>query len=179
MPFPPDPAELYVYGDRGELLRIDLTAGVPTIEMRRPSLWTGGAVIAAESFGFGLAPALTFESPDGGDGTAELLLLGGTSGGGQPPQIRLGQSASSDGYQLCVPNGAPYPCGQATLVAGTVTVTHDLIGPGTRVILSRETLGGTPGHLYVSARNPGTDFTIASTSAADTSEVNWLLIEPT
>lgn len=61
--------------------------------------------------------------------------------------------------------------GEATLVAGSVTVTTNKAS-GNDIWLSRKTTGGTPGHLQISAVT-GTYFTIASSSAADTSVILW------
>lgn len=68
--------------------------------------------------------------------------------------------------------------GQATLSGGTATVSNTSVTANTRIFLSHANTGGTLGHLYISARVASTSFTITSSSATDTSTVNWLLIEP-
>lgn len=68
--------------------------------------------------------------------------------------------------------------GQSTLVAGTVVVANTSVTANTRIFISRETAGGTLGHLSISARSAGVSFTILSSSNADTSTINWLLVEP-
>lgn len=75
-------------------------------------------------------------------------------------------------------DGSNKRMGQATLIGGTVVVSNTSITANTRIFLSRETLGGTAGHLAISARTASTSFTILSSSGTDTSTVNWLLIEP-
>lgn len=68
--------------------------------------------------------------------------------------------------------------GVATLVNGTVTVANTRVTANSRIFLSVQTPGGTPGAaLRVSARTPGTSFAI-STAAGDTSVVAWLIVEP-
>lgn len=68
--------------------------------------------------------------------------------------------------------------GTAVLVAGTVTVAETATTADSRIVLTSQTDGGTPGWLRVSARTPATSFTITSSESADTSAVAWLLIEP-
>lgn len=80
--------------------------------------------------------------------------------------------------RLEVVDGSNKRMGQATLVAGTVVVSNTTVTASTRIFLSRETAGGTLGHLSISARSAGTSFTILSSSNTDTSTINWLLIEP-
>ena len=73
--------------------------------------------------------------------------------------------------------------GEATLVAGTVTVTTTAVKRSTgvnwtedmisRVDLRRVTPGGTVGNLYVESVTNGTSFVIRSSNAADTSKVQW------
>lgn len=68
--------------------------------------------------------------------------------------------------------------GVATLVNGAVTVSNTRVTANTRIFLSVQSPGGTPGSpLRISARVAGTSFTI-STAAGDTSTVAWLLVEP-
>lgn len=68
--------------------------------------------------------------------------------------------------------------GVATLVNGTVTVNNTNVTANSRIFLSVQSPGGTPGSpLRVSARVAGTSFTI-STAAADTSVVAWQIVEP-
>lgn len=79
--------------------------------------------------------------------------------------------------RLLVDEGADKPMGVATLVAGTVTVTHALVGANTRIFLSRQATGGALGHLSCT-RIAATSFTINSSSATDTSTIAYLLVEP-
>lgn len=75
--------------------------------------------------------------------------------------------------------GAAAKMGTAVLVAGTVVVPTTAVTANTRVFVSAQTAGGTPGIVAVSARSVGVSFTLTSSNAADTSTVAWLLVEPT
>lgn len=63
--------------------------------------------------------------------------------------------------------------GTATLVGGTVTVTDAAITANSVIRVTNRTIGGTPGALYISAKTASTSFAITSTSATDTSVVQY------
>lgn len=73
--------------------------------------------------------------------------------------------------------GANKKQGVATLVAGTVTVANTSITANSRILLTSNVDGGTPGWLRVSAKTVATSFVITSSSATDTSTVAWLILE--
>lgn len=65
--------------------------------------------------------------------------------------------------------------GEATLIAGTVTVTVPWYDNTTqKVMVTPNTPGGTPGNWTVTQPS-NTQFTITSSSALDTSKVNWFI----
>lgn len=66
--------------------------------------------------------------------------------------------------------------GTAALVAGVATVTTAEIRTGDRVLVTRVSTGGTPGHLYVDNIVDGTSFRINSTSGSDTSTVFYEIV---
>jgi hypothetical protein len=73
--------------------------------------------------------------------------------------------------------------GNATLVAGTVTVTDTAITANSRIQVNRFTDGGTLGDSYSVTRSAGASFTITSktanvTQTLDTSVVTYIIIEP-
>lgn len=68
--------------------------------------------------------------------------------------------------------------GLATLAAGTVTVNDSGVTATSRILLTHQSAAGTLGFLRISARVPGTSFTITSANPLDTSNVAWLRIEP-
>lgn len=82
------------------------------------------------------------------------------------------------GFGVSVKEGTNAKMGVATLSAGTVTVSTTAVTANSRIFLTAQTSGAAPGALRVSARTAGTSFTITSTSGTDTSQVAWLLIEP-
>jgi hypothetical protein len=68
--------------------------------------------------------------------------------------------------------------GTTTLVAGSKTVT-ETVTANSRIFLTSQSDGGTPGFLRVSSRNPGAStFTITSSDGGDTSTVAYLIVEP-
>jgi len=70
--------------------------------------------------------------------------------------------------------------GRATLVGGTVTVSDALVSANTRISITVVTPGGTQGFLSApsASRVASTSFVINSTSATETSVVDWIAIEP-
>jgi hypothetical protein len=82
------------------------------------------------------------------------------------------------GLQVAEQAGGNARMGTQTLVAGSVIVLNNTVTASTRIFLTAQNTGGTPGALRVSARTAGTSFTITSTSGTDTSLVAWLLVEP-
>jgi len=82
------------------------------------------------------------------------------------------------GKGIFVKEGTNATMGSATLVAGTVTVSTTAVNANSRIFLTSQVDGGTPGFLRVSSRTAGTSFVITSGSATDTSTVAWIIIEP-
>lgn len=82
------------------------------------------------------------------------------------------------GQGIKVKEGANGKQGVATLAAGTVTVSTTTVTANSRIFLTCNTPGGTPGWLQVSARTAGTSFTILSSSNTDTSVVAYQIFEP-
>lgn len=86
-------------------------------------------------------------------------------------------SCDTAGGGLRVKTGADATAGTATLAAGTATVTTAKVTASSIILLTHQTAGGVPGAAHVSARTPGTSFTITGL-ATDTSTVGWLIVEP-
>ncbi len=63
-----------------------------------------------------------------------------------------------------------------TLVGGTKVVPSTAVTASSNIFLASQVSGGTPGFLRVSARTPGTSFTITSSNGADTSIVAWVIL---
>ena len=82
------------------------------------------------------------------------------------------------GAGLRVKEGTNCKQGTAVLVAGTVTVADTAVTASSRIFLTSQADGGTPGFLRVSARTAGASFTITSSSGTDTSTVAYEIFEP-
>lgn len=81
------------------------------------------------------------------------------------------------GRGLKVAEGANAKQGTAVLVAGAATVSNTSVTATSRIFLTSQADGGTPGWLRVSARVAATSFTITSSSATDTSTVAYEIFE--
>src|SRR5688500_1057653 len=81
------------------------------------------------------------------------------------------------GRGLQVAEGANAKMGVATLVAGTVTVANTSVTANSRIFIQRQAAGGTLGNITYTA-SAGVSFTINSSSATDTSTVDWHIVEP-
>ena len=66
--------------------------------------------------------------------------------------------------------------GTATLVAGEKVVATTAVRTGDEILLTRKTVGGTPGNLSYGTIVDKTSFKITSSSATDTSVVTWVLL---
>lgn len=82
------------------------------------------------------------------------------------------------GKGLQIKEGTNAKMGTATLSSGSATVSTTAVASTSRVFLTSNADGGTPGWVRVSARTAGTSFTITSSSASDTSTVAWLILDP-
>ncbi|WP_240967504.1 hypothetical protein [Streptomyces composti] len=132
--------------------------------------------------GTGATDAEMYRSGAGAIETPGFFAMGSGQSGGQfsifgnqPNALRLGTGNAG----IAISEGGTAPrMGVATLTAGTVTVNNTSVTANTRIFLTCQTPGGTPGFLRVSARTAGAGFTITSSSGTDTSTVGWLLLEP-
>ena len=82
------------------------------------------------------------------------------------------------GNGIRIKEGSNAYMGTATLVAGAATVSTTVVSSNSRIFVTSQADGGTPGWLRISARVAATSFTITSSDGADTSTVAWLIIEP-
>lgn len=82
------------------------------------------------------------------------------------------------GRGLRVAEGSNAKSGLATLVGGSVVVATTAVTANSRIQITSQADGGTPGWLRVSTRTAGTSFTITSSSGSDTSTVAWFIVEP-
>lgn len=77
-----------------------------------------------------------------------------------------------------VEGGTAARMGTATLVAGAATVSTTAVVANSRIFVTSQVDGGTPGFLRVSTRSAGVSFTITSSSNTDTSTVAWVIVAP-
>lgn len=84
---------------------------------------------------------------------------------------------STIGKGLQVKTGSNSKIGTVALVAGTATVSNTSVTANSRIFLTSQADGGTPGWLRITAKTVGTSFVITSSSATDTSTVAWMIVE--
>jgi len=85
-------------------------------------------------------------------------------------------SLTSAGNKIKIATGSNASLGTATLVAGTVTVNTTAVATGSTIMLTCNTPGGTQGFLSYGTIVNATSFVITSSSATDTSVVNWWVL---
>lgn len=86
--------------------------------------------------------------------------------------------AQTVGAGLRIKEGSNAKMGVVTLVAGASVVANTSVTATSRIFLTSQADGGTPGFLRVSARTAGTSFTITSSNILDTSTVAYFIVEP-
>lgn len=124
----------------------------------------------------GLSTFTTLADPYDVAGTAPYIDTDSATG---PVTInRSAFSVKTAGKGLRVAEGSNACQGIAVLVAGTKVVTTTAVTANSRIFLTSNADGGTPGFQRVSARTAGTSFTITSSNAADTSTIAWEIFEP-
>lgn len=86
---------------------------------------------------------------------------------------------STAGNKIEIATGANASCGTSgAMTSGSIVISTTAVTASSLIFLTPNALGTvtTPKELYVSARTPGTSFTITSADATDTSTVNWFFI---
>lgn len=151
------PVPVYVYGERGQ------GTDVPSSELWViPGLGTGAGLTSGARVRIATPVA-------GPSGTAIQSVV---------ERVRIDDNGTTIGPTLGGVGLKSVRHGRATLVAGSVTVSDANVTTLTRVMLSVRTSGGTRGFLDTSTRSTGVSFTITSSSALDTSVVDWVAFEP-
>lgn len=87
-------------------------------------------------------------------------------------------AVTTAGKGLRIKEGTNAKQGTATLVGGQVVINNASIGTNSRVMLTCQSPGGTPGALYVSSRTAGASFTVRSSSSTDASFFAYEIFEP-
>ncbi len=151
--------------DAGTILKIENTTAIQE--------WLlAVGVDPTSSPAFPVAGSLFFR-----DGTGSVIHMELTRGGTlslKTGDLRL----ETVGKGLHIKEGANSTMGRSVLVAGTVTVTNTKVTANSEIFLTRRVAGGTLGHLSIGTVTGATSFVINSSDAADTSTINWLIIEP-
>jgi len=116
-------------------------------------------------------------------GTAMRITHGGKVGiGTYFPAEKLSVAGNIElttvGNKLKIATGSNASMGTATLVAGTVTVSTTAVATGSTIFLTCNTPGGVQGFLSapVASITNATSFVINSSNVADTSTVNWWIV---
>jgi len=166
----------------GSLLSVSNAQAAPAAEA------TGFVAAAAADSVLGIRVA--------GDGSSRWLidsngLMSWGPGVGLAPDCTLDRQAAgimefascdldiaTAGKGLRVKEGADAKMGTVVLAAGSGSVATAAVTAASRIHLTSQADGGTPGFLRVSDRTAGTSFTITSSSSTDTSTVAWLIVEP-
>ena len=139
-------------------------------EVRVPLFWQrakGAPPVVGESW---------LLSQDTGQWT--FLLFLGTGPAGVMQFTSCDVDIATPGRGLTIAEGSNAKMGTAVLSSGSATVANTSVTAVSRIMLTSQAGGGTPGWLRVSARVPGTSFTITSSSGTDSSTVAWLMVEP-
>lgn len=119
---------------------------------------------------------LNIGTSQNGTGVARAISI--RTSGTQAIEITTGQEVRiATAKALNFRSGSNSRAGNATLVAGTVTVSNTTVTANTIVLLTRKTSGGTLGTAITYTLSAGASFTINSDSALDTSTFSYALIE--
>lgn len=110
-------------------------------------------------------------------GSKVFQIFGGAGGATPYLTVKKGGAVAIP-FGVQVKEGSNCKQGVATLVGGTVVVSNTSVTANSRIMLTSQSDGGTPGFLRVSARTAGTSFTITSSSGTDTSVVAYEIFEP-
>lgn len=113
-----------------------------------------------------------------GPGTGARDVTVGRSAAGIYSVTQGSFSVTTLGSGLAVKEGTNGKQGTAKLTAGTVTVANTSVTANSRILVTSNVDGGTPGWLRVSAMSTGVSFTITSSSNTDTSTVAFQIFEP-
>jgi hypothetical protein len=95
-----------------------------------------------------------------------------------PILAESGVDVNTAGQGLSVAEGSNCKQGIAILAAGSAVVQNTSVTSSSRIFLTSQADGGTPGFLRVSTRTAGVSFTITSSSGSDTSTVSYQIFEP-
>ena len=142
------------------------------------SLFTGGSAYAtvlgtdaARSLQFATSSNIRLTIASTGN-----VLIGTTTDNASKLQVAGNLSLTTAGNKILIQTGTNASVGLSTLVGGTVTVSTTAVTSNSGIMLTCRTVGGTQGLLRISTITGGTSFVITSSSALDTSQIAWLII---
>lgn len=124
------------------------------------------------SIGRGNASGLPSTTDIGIDSSGNVTMTNGTL------TVAKNIDITTIGNGLKVAEGTNAKQGLVTLSGGTLVVSNTSVTANSRIFLTCQVPGGTPGFLRVSARTAGTSFTILSSTVLDTSQVAYEIFEP-
>lgn len=194
-----------LFGIRGSP-RIDGNESAPSVQHRGSSVisaifhWFSGAIACSGQINIysALYAALNTAWTLQNDGGFLKVIRGGATIHETRTSSDAGIWPGADGYKLGgtakrwdiatlalrMNEGANGRAGTATLVAGTVTVNTTAVTANSRIMVQRQTDGGTVAASYSITRTAGASFTITAKDGsgadqtADTSTVAWWFYEP-
>lgn len=114
----------------------------------------------------------------GGTGTIDYSAISFLNDSNFAGTLTLNNTSRFSVAGLNIVEGSNGMSGVATLVGGTVTVNTTAVTANSRIQLTHQNNAGTPGFVSITARVPGTSFTITSASGSDVSDIGWLIINP-
>jgi len=79
---------------------------------------------------------------------------------------------------VMVEGGTAARMGTVTLLKGQAVVRTTSVRANSRIFLTPQQDGGTPGTVRVSSRTPGVSFVVRSSSVADRSVIAWVMVDP-
>jgi hypothetical protein len=129
----------------------------------------------------GGALAGTYPNPTLASPVTQSLSFTGTETFNGSANFNLGADVTSTGQGYKTAEGANAKQGTAVLGAGgTVVVANSSVTATSRIFLTAQSLGtvAVPSAYAVSARTPGTSFTILASVATDTSTIAYEIFEP-
>jgi hypothetical protein len=95
-----------------------------------------------------------------------------------PQALNVFQGSTKFSSGITIQEGKNEYMGIATLENGKIAIDNTTVQEDSRIFLTIQSPGGTPGFVYISARVPGKSFTITSSSTTDKSIVAWLVLNP-
>ncbi|RKR84913.1 hypothetical protein BDD43_5166 [Mucilaginibacter gracilis] len=138
---------------------------------------TVGATLYLGGAGTGAVDNYALYSKSGANYFGGNLLIGTTSDNiTDKVQVSGNVNLLTPGNKIKIATGTNASIGTSTLVAGTITINTTAVSASSIIMICRKANGGTIGGLTYGTIVAGTSFVISSDSSADTSQVNWWIL---